>query len=93
MDKCFKTEMPKHITQHSYDTVKKIGFHLGYGKITLNGFYCNNNIMIDQSANIIGRCRKVHLPGHAKFDSSGSSSILINATSFLEIWSLKQGEP
>ena len=24
---------------------KKIGFHLGYGKITLNGFYCNNNIM------------------------------------------------
>jgi hypothetical protein len=54
---------------------KKIGFHLGYGKFTLNGFYCNNNIMIDQSANIIGRCRKVHLPGHAKFDSSGSSSI------------------
>jgi predicted amidohydrolase len=71
MDKYFETEMPGPITQPLFDMAreKRIGFYLGYGEITPDGLHYNTAIIVDKSANIVGKYRKVHLPGHVEFDS------------------------
>ena len=71
MDKYFETEMPGPITQPLFDTARKkgIGFYLGYGEITPEGLHYNTAILVDKSANIVGKYRKVHLPGHIEFDT------------------------
>ena len=71
MDKYFEAEMPGPITQSLFDTAREkgIGFYLGYGEITPEGLHYNTAILVDKSANIIGKYRKVHLPGHVEFDT------------------------
>lgn len=71
MDKYFETEMPGPITQPLFDTAREkgIGFYLGYGEITPEGLHYNTAILVDKSANIVGKYRKVHLPGHVEFDT------------------------
>lgn len=71
MDKYFETEMPGPITQSLFDTAREkgIGFYLGYGEITPEGLHYNTAILVDKSANIVGKYRKVHLPGHVEFDT------------------------
>mgnify|MGYP003326760471 CR=1 FL=1 len=71
MDRYFEKEMPSPITQPLFEIARKksIGFYLGYGEITPDGLHYNTAIMVDKSANIIGKYRKVHLPGHVEFDS------------------------
>ena len=70
MDPYFETEMPGPITQPLFDMAheKGIGFYLGYGEITPEGLHYNSAILVDKSAKIIGKYRKVHLPGHVEFD-------------------------
>ena len=71
MDKYFETEMPGPITQPLFDMAREkgIGFYLGYGEITPKGLHYNTSILVDKSANIVGKYRKVHLPGHVEFDT------------------------
>ena len=42
-----------------------VGFYLGYAELTPAGERYNTAILVDDSARIVGRYRKVHLPGHA----------------------------
>ncbi len=71
LDSYYETDMPGAATQPLFDEAKKlgIGFYLGYAELTVeNGIKrrYNTAVLVDQSANIISKYRKVHLPGHSE---------------------------
>ena len=71
LDTYYETEMPGPATQPLFDEAKAlgIGFYLGYAELAYeNGVKrrYNTSILVDPSGDIIGKYRKVHLPGHAE---------------------------
>lgn len=69
IDRFFETEMPGPKTKPLFDRARElgIGFYLGYAeKLVENGRTrrFNTAILADKSGTIVGRYRKVHLPGH-----------------------------
>jgi len=66
-EKYFETQMPGPATQPLFDEARKlgVGFYLGYAELTPEGRRFNTAIMVDQSGAIIGKYRKIHLPGHS----------------------------
>lgn len=69
LDSYYETQMPGPATQPLFDAAKElgVGFYLGYAELTVeNGVKrrFNTSILVDAQANIIGKYRKVHLPGH-----------------------------
>jgi predicted amidohydrolase len=67
IDRFYERSMPNAATQPLFDEAKKcgIGFYLGYAELTPEGERFNTAVMMDQSGKLVGRYRKVHLPGHA----------------------------
>ncbi len=67
VDRFFERSMPNTATQALFDTARKygIGFYLGYAELTPGGQRFNSAVMVDRVGSIVGRYRKVHLPGHA----------------------------
>ena len=70
IDSWFEREMPSAATYPLFDTARElgIGFYLGYGELTIEDGerrHYNSAILVDTSGNIVGKYRKVHLPGHA----------------------------
>ena len=65
MDTFFEREMPSDATQPLFNKAKALGlgFYLGYAELVGERHY-NTSILVDGSGNIIGKYRKVHLPGH-----------------------------
>jgi predicted amidohydrolase len=43
--------------------------NFGYAELTPDGRHFNTSILTDQSGKIVGKYRKVHLPGHSEFDT------------------------
>jgi predicted amidohydrolase len=69
----FETEMPSGETRPLFDEAAKlgIGFHLGYAELAKeNGALhrYNSAVLVDKSGDILGKYRKVHLPGHAEYE-------------------------
>jgi len=66
-DRFFEKTMPGPETQPLFDLAKKlgVGFYLGFAELTPAGRRFNTSILVDRSGTIVGRYRKVHLPGHA----------------------------
>lgn len=69
IDSFFEREMPGPETIPLFDEAKRlgIGFYLGYGEIVSeNGTdrHFNTSIVVDAKGEIIGKYRKIHLPGH-----------------------------
>jgi predicted amidohydrolase len=66
-EKYFEATMPNPRVQPLFDEAKKlgVGFYLGYAELTPDGHRFNTAIMVDQSGAIIGKYRKIHLPGHS----------------------------
>ncbi len=67
----FEAQMPSPVTQPLFDEAKRlqIGFYIGYGEIAIdNGVKrrFNTAILVSPDGRVIGRYRKVHLPGHAE---------------------------
>lgn len=64
----FEREMPNPAVQPLFDEAKrlKIGFYLGYAELTPDGHHFNTCILVDDQGQIVGKYRKVHLPGHAE---------------------------
>ena len=69
----FETEMPNQATQPLFDAAAQmgIGFYLGYAELCVeNGqrHQFNTSILVDRSGTIIGKYRKIHLPGHSEHE-------------------------
>jgi predicted amidohydrolase len=71
IDRYFEREMPSPETRPLFDVARElgIGFYLGYAELTEeNGEprHYNTSILVDPNGRIIGRYRKIHLPGHSE---------------------------
>jgi predicted amidohydrolase len=69
LDAWFETQMPNADVQPLFDAAAKlnVGFYLGYAELVLqNGkkHRFNTSIIVDSSGKIVGKYRKIHLPGH-----------------------------
>jgi predicted amidohydrolase len=70
IDAYFEREMPNAATQPLFDCARElgIGFYLGFAELTVDGGVLhrfNTSILVDKAGRIVGKYRKVHLPGHA----------------------------
>jgi len=67
VERFFERSMPGPETKPLFDVAAelKIGFYLGYAELTADGRRFNTAIITDENAKIVGRYRKIHLPGHS----------------------------
>lgn len=74
VDTWFEAEMPNTATQPLFDRARDhgIAISIGYAELTPDGHHFNTQIMTDTQANIVGKYRKIHLPGHSEFDPDRS---------------------
>ena len=68
--KFFEASMPSPETQPLFDEAKKhgIGFYIGYAELTEEEgkpHRYNTAILVSPEGTIVGKYRKIHLPGHA----------------------------
>ncbi len=70
LDSFFETEMPGAETKRLFDTAKGygIGFCLGYAELTPDGHRYNTQILVERDGSVVGKYRKVHLPGHREHE-------------------------
>jgi predicted amidohydrolase len=70
LDAFYERAMPNPAVQPLFDEAKRlgIGFYLGYAELTPEGRRFNASIVVDAGGRVVGRYRKVHLPGHAEFE-------------------------
>jgi predicted amidohydrolase len=73
LDAYFEAQMPGPETQALFDTARKlnVGFYLGYAELTEEEGRTrrfNTSILVDQTGSIVGKYRKIHLPGHAEHE-------------------------
>ncbi|RWI87938.1 N-carbamoyl-D-amino-acid hydrolase [Mesorhizobium sp.] len=72
LDSYFETAMPNTHVQSLFDESARlgIGFYLGYAELDLSEGRrrrFNSSILVDANGQIIGKYRKVHMPGHVEF--------------------------
>ena len=63
----FERSIPSPQSQPLFDEAKKlgIGFYIGYAELTPEGQHFNSAILVAPDGSVVGKYRKVHLPGHA----------------------------
>ena len=71
VDTWFEREMPNTATAPLFERAREHGMamSLGFAELTPDGRHFNTQILVDRSGAIIGKYRKVHLPGHSEYDS------------------------
>ena len=72
LDAYFEREMPNAATQPLFDCARElgVGFYLGYAELAVEDgatHHYNTSILVDKKGAIVGKYRKVHLPGHADY--------------------------
>ncbi|MEM8570328.1 MAG: N-carbamoyl-D-amino-acid hydrolase [Pseudomonadota bacterium] len=67
IERWFETDMPNSDTEPLFVLARElgVGFHLGYAEITRDGHRYNTAILVGPSGHIVGKYRKIHLPGHS----------------------------
>ena len=73
VDAWFETAMPSSNTQPLFDEAKAlgVGFSIGYAELAVEDgvrHRYNSSILVGPDATIIGKYRKVHLPGHEEHE-------------------------
>ena len=70
VDAWFERDMPTPETRPLFDRAREndIALSLGYAELTAEGRHFNTQILTDRNGAIIGKYRKIHLPGHSEFD-------------------------
>ncbi|MFL5267543.1 MAG: N-carbamoyl-D-amino-acid hydrolase [Stellaceae bacterium] len=71
VDRFFEREMPSAETRPLFDLAKdlEVGFYLGYAELTEEKGqprHYNTSILVERDGRIVGRYRKIHLPGHSE---------------------------
>lgn len=74
IDFFFETEMPGPQTRPLFEAAArhKIGFNLGYAELvdeSARKRHFNTSIVVDREGKIVGKYRKVHLPGHKDYEA------------------------
>jgi N-carbamoyl-D-amino-acid hydrolase len=66
IDVFFERAMPNPAVQPLFDLARdlEVGFNLGYAELTPEGRHFNTSVLVDRRGEIVGKYRKVHLPGH-----------------------------
>ena len=62
--------MPGPATRALFEAARGAGMAMsfGYAELTPDGHHFNTSILVDKAGAIVGKYRKVHLPGHEEFD-------------------------
>ena len=73
LDGFYETEMPGPQTRRLFEAAAKykIGFYLGYAELMREGNETrrfNTAILVDPDGRLVGKYRKVHLPGHSEYE-------------------------
>ena len=78
LDSYYEMAMPNAVVQPLFDEAKrlKVGFHLGYAELTDPNdpkgdgtqHRYNTAILVDREGEVVGRYRKVHIPGHENYE-------------------------
>lgn len=73
IDAFFEREMPGPETRPLFDEARRLGtaFSVGYAELTEEDGRTrrfNTSILVDKSGRIVGKYRKIHLPGHAEHE-------------------------
>ena len=73
VEKYFETEMPNEDTQPLFDKAHKlkIGFNFGYAELHIEDgirHYYNTALLVNDAGEIVGKYRKIHLPGHKEYE-------------------------
>jgi len=71
LDAWYEREMPGPATQPLFDEAARlgIGFHLGYAELAVEGgtkHRYNSSVLVGPDGRVIGKYRKIHLPGHVE---------------------------
>jgi len=68
VERFFETRMPSTDTQPLFDEARRlsVGFYLGYAELTEKGERFNTSILVNRAGDIVGKYRKIHLPGHSE---------------------------
>lgn len=70
IDRWFEAEMPGPETKLLFDRAAElgVGFSLGYAEIFVDGdgisHHYNTQILVERDGSVVGKYRKVHVPGH-----------------------------
>ena len=67
LDRFYERTMPNPRVQPLFDEARSlsVGFYLGYAELTPEGRRFNTAILVDKAGAIVGKYRKIHLPGHS----------------------------
>lgn len=70
VDRWFEREMPNAATEPLFARARALGvaISLGYAELIPEGHHFNTQILTNREGRIIGKYRKVHLPGHSEPD-------------------------
>src|SRR6202790_3244198 len=71
VDTWFEREMPNAGTMPLFARAAEyqMAMSFGYAELTPDGHHFNTCILTDKSAKIVGKYRKIHLPGHSEYDT------------------------
>ncbi|MHC2109415.1 N-carbamoyl-D-amino-acid hydrolase [Methylobacterium sp. CM6246] len=69
-DAWFEATMPSAATAPLFARARTHGMAMtfGYAELTPEGQHFNTSILVDKSGAIVGKYRKIHLPGHVEYD-------------------------
>ncbi|MBM3489194.1 MAG: N-carbamoyl-D-amino-acid hydrolase [Alphaproteobacteria bacterium] len=74
LDSFYEKEMPSNETAPLFEEARRLGlgFYLGYAELFRDAAgrkrRFNTSVLVDRAGRIVGKYRKVHLPGHAEYE-------------------------